>query len=999
MTSDNHTTSKSISDKRVVEALTPFPPSVVFTDARRLEFWNAPRVRETFLKYFAEACGHTFVPSSSTIPHDDPTLLFANSGMTQFKPIFQGIIDPSAPMARLRRAANSQKCIRAGGKHNDLEDVGKDVYHHTFFEMLGNWSFGDYFKAEAIGMAWELLTVVYGLPKERLYVTYFGGDPRYGLPSDEEARQLWIAAGVPSERVLPFGMKENFWEMGESGPCGPCSEIHFDRIGGGRDAAHLVNADDPDVLEIWNLVFMQFNREADGSLKSLPNKHVDTGMGFERVLSVLQNKRSNYDTDVFMPIFAEMATRSGARPYTGKIGKAEDTDGVDMAYRVIADHIRTLTFAISDGGCPSNDGRGYVLRRILRRAVRYAHEKLKAPAGFFASLVDVVVARFGEAFPELLKSPETVKEILLEEELQFRKTLERGIIQFNKFAKTAVNGVLSGPDTWRLYDTYGFPVDLTRLMAEEAGLRIDESGFLAAQAQAKEISRGGKGDGAADADPVKRVIIDVHLQDALKQQSIPITDDTPKYTAPVLEDARIVAMIIDGQAQATSGYSFGQENQYFGLLLDRTNFYAEAGGQLYDVGSIAIDGQADFCVEAVQAYAGYVLHVGFLKFGSLAIGDAVVAAYDEIRRRPLRSNHTATHILNHAIGRVLSEQHPDQEGSLVAPDRLRFDFNSIKAPTDAQIGQMEAIVHDFVSRNYAVCTKILPLSQAMSLPGVKAEFGENYPDPCRVVCVGASLDDVLANPEDARWAEVTIELCGGTHVKRTGDIRLFKILSEGAISKGIRRIVAVTGDEAAAALRQEGELSARVDALDSNEQVSVGRDEQLKVLCRAVDEAPISLLVKGQLRERLAGIRQRIAEADKAVRAAQSKAALEAISTIETSVSVVVHRIDVGDNGKALLDALNQLKKESRSGLLYSVDPTSGKILYYSVVADPHQSCLNAADWARTFGDRLAGRSGGKAQAAQGAAPLDNGSNGTDAALTEAEALARQFAMLKLEHL
>ncbi|KAL3315842.1 Alanine--tRNA ligase, cytoplasmic, partial [Cichlidogyrus casuarinus] len=431
---------------------------------------NANQVREQFIEFF-KGKSHTYVHSSSTIPHNDPTLLFANAGMNQFKPIFQGVVDPNTEMATWKRAVNSQKCIRAGGKHNDLEDVGRDVYHHTFFEMLGNWSFGDYFKKEACQWAHELLTVKWKIPVDRLYVSYFAGEKSLNLPPDDEARQIWLDIGFPASRVLPFGMKDNFWEMGETGPCGPCSEIHFDRIGG-RDASALVNMDDPEVLEIWNLVFIQFNREEGGLLKPLPNKHVDTGMGLERVLSVLQNKPSNYDTDLFMPIFEIIERSTGMRPYSGKVGN-EDTDGIDMAYRVLADHIRVLTVALADGGRPQNTGRGYVLRRILRRAVRYANEKMNAKPGFFSSLVDKVADILGDAFPELKKDTDIIKEIIDEEEQCFLLTLKRGQRLLEKTVQSLADkgdNKIPGIIAWRLYDTYGFPLDLTQLMAEERGL-------------------------------------------------------------------------------------------------------------------------------------------------------------------------------------------------------------------------------------------------------------------------------------------------------------------------------------------------------------------------------------------------------------------------------------------------------------------------------------------------------------------------------------------------
>ncbi|KAJ2395195.1 Alanine--tRNA ligase, partial [Coemansia sp. RSA 2603] len=475
--------------------------------------WTGTKVRDTFIEYF-KSQGHTFVPSSATVPHDDPTLLFTNAGMNQYKPIFQGTVEPSSDFAKLTRACNSQKCIRAD----------------------------DYFKKEAIGFAWELLTKVYGLDPERLYVTYFEGSTKDGLPVDSEAKQYWLDIGLPESRILPFGSKENFWEMGEVGPCGPCSEIHFDRIGG-RDASSLVNMDDPDVLEIWNLVFMEFNREADGSLRSLPHKHIDTGMGLERLVSVLQNKRSNYDTDVFMPIFETIQKMTGSRPYTGNVG-ADDKDGVDMAYRVIADHIRTLTFAIADGGIPSNDGRGYVLRRILRRGVRYARRKFPIELGnFFARLVDTVVENMGAAFPEIAKNTDTIKAILCEEEESFARTLDRGERLFEQTVSKMPEdvNVIPGASVWRLYDTYGFPVDLTRIMAEESGLRVDEAEFEAERERSREISKQKKGgdDGAT------KVELDVHTIAHLNGQGVAKTDDEPKYSKRSVE-ATVLA-VFDGK--------------------------------------------------------------------------------------------------------------------------------------------------------------------------------------------------------------------------------------------------------------------------------------------------------------------------------------------------------------------------------------------------------------------------------------------------------------------
>lgn len=520
-------------------------------------------------------------------------------------------------MSKYKRVVNSQKCIRAGGKHNDLDDVGKDSYHHTFFEMLGNWSFGDFFKREICHWSFELLTKVYGLEKDRIYVTYFGGNKAANLEPDEEARKIWSEIGIDPEKILPFDMKDNFWEMGETGPCGPCSEIHYDRIGG-RNAAALVNMDDPNVIEIWNLVFIQFNRENDGLLVPLPKKHVDTGMGFERIVSVIQNKTSNYDTDIFEPLFKAIQKNTGAPNYTGKLGD-DDTNGIDMAYRVVADHVRTLTIALSDGGRPDNVGRGYVLRRILRRAVRYI-EKLGGKPGAFGSLVPVVVQTLGDFFPELNKDPQLVMDIINEEELQFLKTLSRG----KRLLKTAIeklegSKILPGDIAWKLYDTYGFPIDLTRLMVEEHDLCVDMEGFEKAKAQAQLISQ------AKISQLDTKVELDVHaiseLRDHLK---IPVTNDLPKYNYNSLTDKKDSVYRFEscqGKVLAIrKEKSFVQEvsdTDLIGIILDSTNFYAEAGGQEHDTGYMIKENddnnvEIEFKVVQVKSFGGYVVHIGFL---------------------------------------------------------------------------------------------------------------------------------------------------------------------------------------------------------------------------------------------------------------------------------------------------------------------------------------------------------------------------------------------------
>ena len=992
-------------------SLSPFDKNTVpFDSEERIQYWSVSRVRQAFIDFFCKENGHTFVPSSGTVPHDDPTLLFANSGMAQFKPIFQGVIDPAAPFAKLRRAANSQKCIRAGGKHNDLEDVGKDVYHHTFFEMLGNWSFGDYFKKEAVDMAWELLTEVYQIPSERLYVTYFAGNDALGLPADLEARDLWIAKGFAPERVLPYGMKENFWEMGESGPCGPCSEIHFDRIGD-RDASALVNADDPDVLEIWNLVFMQYNREADGSLRPLPNKHVDTGMGLERVTSVLQCKRSNYDTDVFMPIFKEIELISGAAPYAGKVGRTEDPEALDMAYRVIADHIRTLTFAITDGGVPSNEGRGYVLRRILRRAIRYAHEKLKVPIGAFSSLVDCVVANFSAAFPELSRNPERIKNLLLEEESQFRKTLDRGIIQFNRFAEASPNGVISGPEAWRLYDTFGFPVDLTRLMAEERGMSVDEVGYAEAQAEAKERSRRGRsGTAEGQIDARTAVVLDVHLTAELESLAVAKTDDSSKYTAPTMQDLRVLAVVQDGKlTQSTCN------NELYGLVLDKTNFYAEEGGQSADQGSLQMidpnNGEvvAEFEVLSVQVYSGWVLHIGSVKFGNFSVGsEGISAAYDAMHRRSLRQNHSATHLLNFALRQCVRGDDPiDQKGSLVASDRFRFDFNCPRALNDDEIVLLEKTVNAAVAAAWPVHTRVLSLAQARSINGLRAVFGETYPDPVRVVVMGPvdSFDSVLAAPTDARWADFSVELCGGTHVRNTSEIGSLVVMIETNISKGIRRIVAVTGEAAERAVQAAAAIEVRVDTLadglkeaivesrdNPTEGVLVTLDTAIKAATKEVDEAHIPAVKKSQLQKRVAALRKEVGDALKTVRNALTSRVIDTLvddlSSMQLDSGLIVKRIDDPEARSALLPTLQKLTKivePARAYVLYAVDAPAGRIFYHA--ASTCSSEFDSVALLRAFSAQIEGaKCGGTAAMAQGSAPLPEQCDWEESALASLKA-------------
>lgn len=961
---------------------------------------SGDKIRQTFIDFFISK-DHKYVHSSSTIPLDDPTLLFANAGMNQFKPIFLGSVDPNSDMANYVRVVNTQKCIRAGGKHNDLDDVGKDVYHHTFFEMMGNWSFGDYFKKEICTWAWELLTEVYKLSPDRLYVTYFGGDETSGLEPDLECKMIWLNLGLPETHILPGNMKDNFWEMGDTGPCGPCSELHYDRIGG-RNAAHLVNMDDPDVLEIWNLVFIQFNRESDGILKLLPKKHIDCGLGLERLVSVIQNKRANYDTDFFIPIFKAIEKGTGIRPYSGKVG-ADDLDGIDMAYRVLADHARTLTIALSDGGCPDNTGRGYVLRRILRRAVRYASEKLNAKPGFFGSLVYSVVELLGHVFPEIKKDPNSIIQLINEEEVQFLKTLSRGRSLLNRtIDKLSDSKIVPGDIAWRLYDTYGFPVDLTQLMCEEKGLIVDMDGYDRAKKESQIISQG------KTVGQENLLALDIHAISHLQDNGIPVTDDSPKYNyVPSSTDkeavynfapcsAKIVAL--RRNKEFVNEVNSGQE---CGIILDRTNFYAEQGGQIFDEGYMVKvdDDTVEFLVNNVQVKGGYILHSGKVE-GVLKVGDEVSLHIDTERRRLVMNNHTGTHILNNVLRKILGND-ADQRGSLVMPDRLRFDFTNKGPMTVQQIKNAEDQIKNIINSNKVVYAKHTSLKDAKKIKGLRAMFDEHYPDPVRVVSVGIPVEELENDPEGPKGYETSVEFCGGSHLHRTGHIGEYVIVSEEGIAKGIRRIVALTGPEASKALNKLSVLENEVNIIGSyvkEHNENMNQKEIIKKiveLTNDISQAQISYWKKDELRMMLKNLKKQLDDKERTAKAATVNQVIERakeICTDNKDSKVLVSELKAFGNTKALDAALKQVKQicPSTAAMFFSTDPDATKIYCLaSVPKNANEKGLLASEWVQSIVNIIAGKGGGKAESAQASG---NNISGLDDAMK----VAAQFADIKL---
>ncbi len=899
---------------------------------------SAKQIRSGFIDFFKER-GHTFVPSSPLVPIGDETLLFANAGMNQFKDIFLGLIEPPWP-----RAVNSQKCLRVSGKHNDLEEVGKDTYHHTFFEMLGNWSFGNYFKAEAIEWAWTLLTKVLGINPDQLWATVFAGDKEDGLPQDEEAAALWTkVTPIHPDRVRPFGKKANFWEMGDTGPCGPCSELHID-LGPDRCdkkgvPGHVcqVNGDCARYIELWNLVFIQFNRQGSGRLVPLAAHYVDTGAGLERVVSVLQKKRSNYDTDLFMPIIQHTSEMTG-RLYSSQLGNQTDN-----AFRVIADHIRTLTFAITDGATPSNDGRGYVIRRILRRASRFGRE-LGLHEPFLYKLVPTVIDILGEAFPEIKERAGHVSTVVQSEEASFGRTLDRGIDIFTAAAERAAKtgkAIISGDDAFQLYDTYGFPFDLTQLMASERGLSVDSKRFTELMEQQRERARA-----AQKSDSLMASLTDVDL---------PSTEDLHKYKTDTC-NATVIGWI-DAEGFKKEGKV--PADTQVGLILDKTCFYAEAGGQVGDCGAITSDGN-EFVVEITNRIANCVIHRGKVTKGSFQVGQTVKAVVSK-DRNAIKKNHTATHLLQWALQQVLGKS-VSQQGSYVGPDYLRFDFTYPKAPKAEEIAKAEALVREKIDADLPVSVAVMAKEEAQKL-GAMALFGEKYGSEVRVVGIGANSTQQIGEA-------FSREFCGGTHLDRLGLIGGFKVIREESVSAGVRRITALTGPGFTA----YAENMARV--VD-------GLSDLLKVPAEQLSQRVEQLMAENK---RLGK------ELKTASRAGGADALAEARELFEKSPksgesSIIVGRLASNDIERAR-EAIDMLKKKAQSAAIVLAFEDDGKATLLAGVSDDLiAKGLKAGDIIKTIAPIVDGGGGGRPQMAQA-----GGKNPAriDEALAKANELIRQ---------
>lgn len=835
-------------------------------------------IRSAFLSYFAEN-GHTIVPSSSLVPGNDPTLLFTNAGMVQFKDVFLG----DEPR-HYSRATTSQRCVRAGGKHNDLENVGYTARHHTFFEMLGNFSFGDYFKRDAIRFAWGFLTECLGLPAERLWVTVH--------TSDQEAEDIWIREmGIDPTRFSRLGDKDNFWTMGDTGPCGPCSEIFYDH--GPQVAGGPPGSPDDDLdryIEIWNLVFMQYEQAADGTRSPLPRPSVDTGMGLERIAAVMQGVHSNYEIDLFRALL------SAAMNVTGT------TDTASKSLRVIADHIRSCAFLICDGVLPSNEGRGYVLRRIVRRAIRHGH-KLGCEKPFFHRLVHALVAEMGEAYPELRDAEDRIVAALKQEEAQFAKTLDQGIRVLDEAVSELADRTLPGALIFKLYDTHGFPVDLTNDIARERDLIMDMPGFEAAMAEQRAKSRqasqfSADGQVRLDLEGATEFLGYTHLESG----------------------AQVLALVREGQQ--VEHLEAGQQGI---VILNQTPFYAESGGQQGDSGQLT-SGSGAFLVETTQKLGSHFAHEGRLQMGHLAVGDTLTARVEGPRRHATALNHSATHLLHAALRQVLGT-HVTQKGSLVTHDRTRFDFSHQGPVTSAEIAAIEALVNGEIRKNVEVRTQVMAIEDAKAA-GAMALFGEKYADEVRVLTMGS----------------FSIELCGGTHVSRTGDIGLFKVVSEGGVASGVRRIEAVTG---------EGALDHLAEMENWLREAAVRLKATPESLLSKVDQTLEKL--KGQERE-LEQLRMKVAT--------------------QAGGDLLDHAIDVcgvrllsttleGADPKTLRDTLDRIKQRLGTGVIVLATVRDDKVNLIAGVTDDLTAQVKAGDLIGFVASQVGGKGGGRADMAQ----------------------------------
>jgi alanyl-tRNA synthetase len=842
--------------------------------------FSAAEIRSSFLDYFAQQ-GHCVIASSSLVPGNDPTLLFTNAGMVQFKDVFLGK-DPRPYV----RATSSQRCVRAGGKHNDLENVGYTARHHTFFEMLGNFSFGDYFKRDAIRFAWTFLTDTLGIDPKRLWVTVY--------QDDDEAAKIWIdEVGVPADRLTRLGEKSNFWSMGDTGPCGPCTEIFYDHgahIPGGPPGSP--DEDGDRYVEIWNLVFMQFDRSADGTMTPLPKPSVDTGMGLERVCAVMQGVQSNYDIDLFKHLVGAAAKLINT------------TDFKHPSLRVIADHIRACSFLVADGVMPSNEGRGYVLRRIMRRAMRHGH-KFGAPPMFFADLLPALAEVMGEAYPVLREKQAFIREVLLKEGEQFARTLANGMTLLDDaIAKLGASKTVTGEVLFKLHDTYGFPPDLTADVARERGVSVDMPGYEREMDTQRERARAASRFG-------------VDLRGGV---DLGVTTEFSGYERTTAE-SRIVALLKNGAT--VDMLNAGDEGE---VVLDSTPFYAESGGQMGDTGDLKA-GMAVFAVNDTRKRGAAFSHIGKLASGTLKLGDKVVAAIDELRRQHIRRNHTATHLLHAALREVLGP-HVQQKGSLVAPDRLRFDFAHFQAVTADELKRIEKLVNEQIRLNAAAETRNMSYDDAVA-SGAMALFGEKYGDAVRVLSVGA----------------FSTELCGGTHVSRAGDIGLFKAISEGGVAAGVRRVEAVTGEGAIDYIGQTDDLLRNVASL-----VRGTRDDVTVRVQEGLDQIRV-------LEKQLRSLKDKLASGQ--------GTDLASTAVDVNGIKVVATQID-GADATALRNAVDQLKEKLGSAVIVLASVGEGnKVAVVAGVTADLTAKIKAGEIVGSVASQIGGKGGGRADFAQ----------------------------------